>query len=98
MHAYRDFDMVKVADGAFDLIWVTIGLCYTLGIPIDEVWSEGARSNLAKIVDGKVIKNENGKVMKPEGWTPPDFKSIIECSRQMRTQNNATNVFNKSEY
>ena len=26
---------------------------------------------------GKVIKREDGKVLKPEGWTPPDIKSIL---------------------
>jgi predicted HAD superfamily Cof-like phosphohydrolase len=40
-------------------------------------WEEVARSNLAKIdkVTGKVIKREDGKIMKPEGWRPPDLGS-----------------------
>ena len=50
-----------------------------LNIPQQEVWDEVARSNLQKIgPDGKVHKREDGKVMKPEGWTPPDIKSLFE--------------------
>jgi predicted HAD superfamily Cof-like phosphohydrolase len=34
---------------------------------------------LAKIsASGKVEKREDGKVLKPEGWTPPDIKSILK--------------------
>lgn len=35
-------------------------------------------SNLAKIIDGKVIKHpETGKVLKPGGWTPPDIEAVL---------------------
>jgi hypothetical protein len=30
------------------------------------------------IQTGKVIKNEAGKVMKPEGWTPPKLDNFIK--------------------
>jgi predicted HAD superfamily Cof-like phosphohydrolase len=60
------------------LKWVIEGLEHTLQIPQQEVWDEVARSNLAKISDnGKVLKRNDGKVLKPEGWTPPDIKSIL---------------------
>ena len=26
---------------------------------------------------GKVVKNSAGKVMKPEGWTPPDLTNFV---------------------
>ena len=43
------------------------------------MWDEVARSNLAKISpDGKVHKRGDGKVLKPEGWTPPNIKDIIK--------------------
>ena len=76
--AYGDRDMVEIADACADLKWVIEGLEHTLKIPQQQVWDEVARSNLAKIgADGKVHKREDGKVLKPEGWTPPDIKSII---------------------
>ena len=78
MKAYGDRNLVEIADATADLKWVIEGLEHTLKIPQQEVWDEVARSNLAKISkDGKVHKREDGKVLKPEGWTPPDIKTII---------------------
>ncbi|ALA45467.1 hypothetical protein ADP64_000003 [Achromobacter phage phiAxp-2] len=35
-------------------------------------------SNLAKIVDGNVIRDQaSGKILKPEGWTPPNLVPFI---------------------
>lgn len=79
MAAYGNRDMVEIADGCADLKWVIEGLEHTLKIPQQEVWDEVARSNLSKISStGKVIKREDGKVLKPEGWSPPDIRAIIK--------------------
>lgn len=43
-----------------------------------ECAAEVTRSNLDKIVDGKVIKNpETGKILKPEGWVGPDIEGVL---------------------
>jgi predicted HAD superfamily Cof-like phosphohydrolase len=35
-------------------------------------------TNFAKISeDGKVRKREDGKVLKPMGWVPPDLKPFV---------------------
>lgn len=79
MVAFGNRDLVEIADACADLKWVIEGLEITLGIPQQDVWDEVARSNLAKISEsGKVEKREDGKVLKPEGWTPPDIKTIIK--------------------
>jgi predicted HAD superfamily Cof-like phosphohydrolase len=79
MVAFGNRDMVEIADACADLKWVIEGLEHTLQIPQQEVWDEVARSNLAKISsNGKVIKRNDGKVLKPEGWTPPDIRSILK--------------------
>ena len=79
IEAFLAKDIVEIADACADLKWVIEGLEHTLNIPQQEVWDEVSRSNLQKIMpDGKVKKREDGKVMKPEGWTPPNIKAIIE--------------------
>lgn len=80
MNAFFRGNLVDIADGCADLKWVIEGLEHTLQIPQQDVWNEVARSNLAKIDDetGKVLKRADGKVLKPEGWTPPDIKSILD--------------------
>ena len=36
------------------------------------------RSNMAKVgPGGKVLRREDGKILKPEGWTPPDLKGVL---------------------
>ncbi len=79
MQAYGNRDIVEIADACADLKWVIEGLEHTLDIPQQKVWNEVARSNLAKISsDGKVHKRSDGKVLKPDGWTPPNIKDIIK--------------------
>jgi predicted HAD superfamily Cof-like phosphohydrolase len=77
--AYRNFDKVECADACADLIWVIEGFCHSLGIPLQKVWNEVARSNHSKISDeGKIIKRNDGKILKPDTYSPPDIRSIIE--------------------
>ena len=57
-------------------IYVEIGTALQLGIPLDRVWTEVHRSNMAKVADG-VVLNEMGKVQKPEGWEPPDVEKAV---------------------
>ena len=77
LDAIEDVDEL---DACMDMIWVILGYCYMKGFDVDGAWKEVARSNLAKInpETGKVIKNEHGKVMKPDGWTPPVLKPYTE--------------------
>lgn len=71
-------DVVRVADALGDILYVTFGACLAFGIPIADVWKAIQTSNMAKLgPDGKPIYNQIGKVMKPEGWQPPDIASII---------------------
>ncbi len=71
---------VEALDACMDMIWVILGYCYMRGWDVNGAWNEVARSNLAKInpETGKVIKNENGKVMKPDGWTPPQLEQFTK--------------------
>ena len=71
-------DIVEITDALADIIYIACGTAVSYGIPLDDVFAEVHRSNMAKLVDGKVILREDGKVKKPEGWTSPDIKSILD--------------------
>jgi predicted HAD superfamily Cof-like phosphohydrolase len=75
---------VETFDAILDSIWVLMGLAISMNLPVDAGWAEVTRSNYAKIdpATGTVLKNEDGKVMKPKGWTPPDLKTIITKHRK----------------
>jgi len=78
IQAYADRDIVEIADACADLKWVIEGMEHTLQLPQQQIWDEVARSNLAKISeDGTVLRREDGKILKPHGWTVPDIKSIL---------------------
>lgn len=73
---------VKTADALADLIYVVVGTALEFGIPLHAVWEEVQRANMSKLgPDGKALKDSQGKVLKPEGWTPPDIKSVIDSYR-----------------
>ena len=63
-------------DALIDILVVTIGAIYSMGADPEGAWREVMATNFAKIdrVTGKVRKREDGKVLKPVGWTPPDLK------------------------
>lgn len=79
LKAYQDKDEVEQLDACMDLIWVTLGYCHMKGYDIRGAWNEVTTSNLWKIdaSTGKVIRREDGKILKPEGWTPPDLTKFI---------------------
>lgn len=65
----------KSLDAALDIAWVSLCLARTLvGDRLPEAWAELHRSNITdKQVGGRFMKDGSGKVIKPDGWQPPDF-------------------------
>lgn len=70
-------DIENIAKELADIIYIVCGTAVSYGIPLDRVFDEVHRSNMAKLVDGKPIRRDDGKILKPEGWTPPDIKKIL---------------------
>jgi len=77
MEAAEKHDIVETADACADLIWVVEGLMYSLGIDPQTVWDEVAKSNHSKTVDGKLVKRDDGKVLKPETFRPPNIQRAL---------------------
>ena len=80
MNAEFDNDLIEVADALADIIYIACGTAVSYGIPLDSLFAEVHRSNMAKLVDGKAIRREDGKIKKPEGWMPPDVERILKDS------------------
>lgn len=79
MLAFHQDDEVEQLDACMDMIWVILGYCYLKGYDVKGAWKEVAKSNLCKInpETGKVIKRDDGKILKPEGWKPPNLTSFV---------------------
>ena len=72
-------DQVEQLDALIDILVVTIGAIHSAGFDGEGAWKEVMRTNFAKIdpTTGKVGKREDGKVLKPEGWTAPDLRPFV---------------------
>ena len=72
-------DIAEILDAGGDIMVVAGGVINSIGIHpgnvLDRVWA----TNLAKISpDGKVLRREDGKILKPPGWEPPIFTDLAD--------------------
>jgi predicted HAD superfamily Cof-like phosphohydrolase len=72
-------DMEAELDALIDILVVTIGAIHSAGFDAEGAWKEVIRTNFAKIDSetGKVRKREDGKVLKPLGWTAPNLVPFL---------------------
>jgi predicted HAD superfamily Cof-like phosphohydrolase len=77
--AYSAGDKVEMLDALIDILVVTIGAVHSMGADGEGAWKEVMATNFAKIdkETGLVRKREDGKVLKPVGWVPPDLKPFV---------------------
>ena len=77
---------VEILDALEDIMVVPAGAMHSMGADGEGAWKEVMRTNFAKIdrETGKVRKREDGKVLKPVGWTPPDLKPFVEKTHFMK--------------
>ena len=77
--AIENHDKVEALDALIDMLVVTIGAIHSMGADAEGAWKEVMKTNFAKIDSetGKVRKREDGKVLKPVGWVPPDLTPFL---------------------
>jgi len=73
-------DRVEQLDALIDILVVTIGAIHSGGFAAEGAWKEVMSTNFAKIDKntGLVRKREDGKVLKPVGWTPPNLAPFVK--------------------
>ena len=77
-YAIDNQNMVDTADALTDLLYVVYGAGHAFGIDLDECFKEVHQSNLSKLgPDFRPIKREDGKVLKPDTYFPPDLKTVL---------------------
>ena len=78
--ALADSDKVEQLDALIDILVVTMGAIRCAGWDGEAAWKEVMDTNFAKIdpETGKVIKREDGKILKPEGWKAPELAQFVK--------------------
>jgi len=75
-------DFCNLADAIADVKVTVDGVAAMFNFDQNEIDKRVLDSNDAKLVtvDGvrKAVRNESGKIMKPEGWESPDFEDLFD--------------------
>ncbi len=69
------------ADGLIDAKYYIDDMGSKKGINLDDVFNLVHQANMNKLVDGKaIIRPEDGKVLKPEGWKEADIVEFFKTA------------------
>lgn len=71
------YDRRAMLDALCDQIVTAVGIAHRFGFDIQGALAEVDRSNWSKLVDGQFQYDENGKVIKPESYSPPDLTAFV---------------------
>jgi predicted HAD superfamily Cof-like phosphohydrolase len=74
-------NLLDVADAICDILYITYGTAHEYGLAdrLVMLFDEVHRSNMSKMgPDGKPLFREDGKVMKPDTYSEPKLRPIIE--------------------
>lgn len=85
--ALRESDLVEIADGLADTIYIALGTAICYGIDLRPVFAEVHASNMRKVpwsleLEAQLIaqgkKIPVGKILKPIGWVGPQIAPILK--------------------
>lgn len=60
-----------------DFVFVAFQFAAAGGLELDEALNRVYESNMSKLVDGKPVKNEQGKVLKGPNYKPPFLEDLV---------------------
>lgn len=72
-------DEENIIKEAADLLYVTVGTLVGLVgyAPVEEAFQAVHESNMSKLVDGKPVYREDGKIIKGPNYLPPDMSPFV---------------------
>lgn len=93
--AIDTMNQVEMLDAAADIIFVLAGIIEKAGLGeyMDEAMAEVLKSNNTKIPpNGEMVRDENGKIGKPEGYREPNIPEAmrrVDKRRELRRYNSS---------
>ncbi|HMB00877.1 MAG TPA: HAD family hydrolase [Spirochaetota bacterium] len=77
-------DITEQADALADAVYYICDVAVRHGINLDPLFTIIHQANMNKIINGKVRRRDDGKILKPEGWQDPGPRLENEIRRQQR--------------
>lgn len=71
-------DRAKIARELADVVYVAYGTAWVYSIDLDAALREIHRAAMSKVEAN--CKREDGKIIKPPGFVPPDMTEAVGCS------------------
>ena len=74
-------DKVEILDACIDMLYILSGTINSNGLQelIEPAFNLVHLNNMTKVgPDGKVLRNPEGKILKPEGFKPVDLKQLFK--------------------
>ncbi|WP_293760248.1 nucleoside triphosphate pyrophosphohydrolase family protein [uncultured Aquitalea sp.] len=72
--------MAELTAEGVDVLNIVCGLLLSQGLPLEAMTQAIHDANLRKMVDGKVVRRADGKVLKPDGWQAADKLGVIRAA------------------
>jgi len=81
LHAAMQKDKVEILDACIDEMYILLGTINAHGL--QSIFNEGFNrvhlNNMTKVgPDGKVVRNEDGKILKPKGFKAVSLTDLIQ--------------------
>lgn len=79
LEACVDKNKIEIADALGDKLYILLGTIVQHGLQdkIEEVFNLIHENNMSKLHNGVVLRNEAGKIIKPEGFKSVDLTKVI---------------------
>ncbi len=75
-------NLAGLLDDCMDIAWVSYGVGFSLGTDVHGASVELSQSNMSKVDEttGKILKDENGKILKGANYKPANFQKFVRLT------------------
>lgn len=79
LDATQEGNLVEVLDACVDQFYILAGTINSHGLQnvFLEAFNRVNSNNMTKVVNGKVLRNSVGKIIKPEGFKPVNLEDLV---------------------
>jgi predicted HAD superfamily Cof-like phosphohydrolase len=79
LQACHDHDKIEILDALVDQMYVLLGTIHQHGMSniFEEAFNRVHENNMSKFPNGQILRDAEGKILKPEGFKPVDLSDLV---------------------